>query len=460
MTEPMKYGQTEFEVHLPPELIAAELEPNQVDLPQRTTAEHIRWALDHPIDSAPLKELVKAGDKVCVIISDVTRRWQAPDTYLPILIGELEAAGVRDEDILILSATGTHRRQTEEEHIGLVTKPVYDRIRVEDHVCTDQDNLAYVGTTSRGTPVWLDKRALACDKIILTGGVVYHFMAGFGGGRKSILPRIRGRGTIKRDHHPALDPGFGGGRKSILPGIAGRETIMKNHNLALNPGIGSGSNPAVRSANMNAANPVHADMMEACSMVRPTFLLNVVVNDEQEIIAAFAGNWVTAHRAACDLVDRMYGVPVKEKTPLVIASAGGYPKDLNFYQTIKTLSNALEVVADGGTLILVTKSEEGFGSEDTQRQIAGFATMEEREKDLRENFSIGAFIGYLFAESAEKYHMIAVTDMAQEDFGTARIHVVKTLDEALELSRRLNGGRDLRATLLPHGANTLPKFQS
>ena len=430
MAEPMKYGQTEFEVHLPPELIAAELEPNQVDLPRRTTAEHIRWALDHPIDSAPRKSLVKAGDKVCVVISDVTRRWQAPDTYIPILIGELEAAGIRDEDILILSATGTHRCQTEEEHIGLVTKAVYDRIRLEDHVCTDQDNLSYVGTTSRGTPVWLDKRALACDKIILTGGVVYHFMAG-----------------------------YGGGRKSILPGIAGRETIMRNHNLALNPGIGSGSNPRVRSANMNATNPVHADMMEACSMVSPTFLLNVVVNDEQEIIAAFAGNWVTAHQAACDLVDRMYGVPVGEKTPLVIASAGGYPKDLNFYQTIKTLSNALEVVADGGTLILVTKSEEGFGSEDTQRQIAGLATMEAREKDLRENFSIGAFIGYLFAESAEKYHMIAVTDMAQEDFGTAKIHVVKTLDEALELSRRLNGGRDLRATLLPHGANTLPKFQ-
>ena len=105
-----------------------------------------------------------------------------------------------------------------------------------------------MGTTTRGTPVWLDKRALACDKIILTGGVVYHFMAG-----------------------------FGGGRKSVLPGIAGRETIMKNHNLALNPGIGSGSNPNVRSANMNETNPVHADMMEACSMANPTFLVNVVV---------------------------------------------------------------------------------------------------------------------------------------------------------------------------------------
>ena len=194
-------------------------------------------------------------------------------------------------------------------------------------------------------------------------------------------------------------------------------------------------------------------------MVNPTFLVNVVVNDEQEIIAAFAGNWVTAHQAACDLVDRMYGVPAREKTPQVIASAGGFPKDLNFYQTIKTLCNALEVVEDGGTIILVTRSNEGFGSADTEKQIAGYATMLDREKALREDFSIGAFIGYLFAESAEKYHLIAVTGMEQSDFGTANIHVVKTLDEALELSRKLNSGKDLRTTLMPHGANTLPKFQ-
>ena len=430
MAEAMKYGEEEFEVRLPAELIAAELEPNRVDLPQRTPEEHIRWALDHPIDSAPLRELVRAGEKVCIVISDVTRRWESPETYLPILVAELEAAGIRDEDMLIISATGTHRRQTPEEHVGLVTQAVYDRIRLVDHQCTEEEQLAYVGTTTRGTPVYLDRRVLACDKVILTGGVVYHFMAG-----------------------------FGGGRKSILPGIAGRETIMKNHNLALNPGLGNGSNPAVRSANMNETNPVHADMMEACSMVNPAFLVNVVVNDQQEIIAAFAGNWVTAHRAACDLVERMYGVEVREKTPLVIASAGGYPKDLNFYQTIKTLCNAREVVEDGGTIILVTKSQEGYGSPDTQKQIAGYSTMVDREKALRENFSIGAFIGYLFAECAETHHMIVVTSMKQEEFGTARIHAVQTLDEALALSRELNGGRDLRATLLPHGANTLPKFQ-
>ena len=203
MAEAMHYGKTSFPVTLPEEDIAAELEPNAVELEQKPVPELVRDALAHPIDSKPLKELVKPGESVCIIISDVTRRWQSPETYIPIVVEELESAGIRDEDILILSATGTHRRQTPEEHMGLVTEAVYRRIRVEDHVCTDEDNLQMVGTTSYGTPVLLDKRALACDHIVLTGGVVYHFMAG-----------------------------FGGGRKSILPGIAGRETIMKNHNLA------------------------------------------------------------------------------------------------------------------------------------------------------------------------------------------------------------------------------------
>ena len=193
-------------------------------------------------------------------------------------------------------------------------------------------------------------------------------------------------------------------------------------------------------------------------MAHPTFLLNVVVDDDQKIISAFAGNWRTAHQAACDLVDAMYGVTIHERTPMVIASAGGYPKDLNFYQTIKTLCNALAAVEDGGTIILVTRSEEGFGSEDCRRFIADYPTMLEREKALRADFSIGAFIGYLFAENAETHHMIVVTGIPQEEFGTAKVHVVSTLDEALELARKLNGGRDLRTTLLPHGANTLPKL--
>ena len=429
MAEKMKFGDGAFEVHLPPELIAAELKLNPVELPRRTTAEHIRWALDHPIDSAPLKQLVRPGETVCMIISDVTRRWQSPETYIPILVAELEEAGVRDEDMLIVSATGAHRRQTREEQIGLVTEEVHSRIRFLDHQSCEEENLVYLGTTSYGTPVRVNRQVLECDKIILTGGVVYHPLAG-----------------------------YGGGRKSILPGVAGDETITKNHNLALNPGWGSGSNPAVRCANMDASNPIHADMVEACSMVNPHFMVNVVVDDHQDVIAAFAGNWLTAHRAACDLVDRIYSVPVREKTPLVIASAGGYPKDINLYQTFKTLCNVMEVVEDGGTIILVSECREGYGDEETRLQITGYATMAEREQALRERFTVGGYDGYYFAECAETHHIIVVTKMDQADFGTAKLHAVRTLDEALELSRRLNGGKDLRATLMPQGTNTLPRF--
>ena len=112
MAEAMHYGKTSFPVTLAPEEIAAELEPNAVELEQKSVPELVRDALAHPIDSKPLKELVKPGESVCIIISDVTRRWQSPETYIPIVVEELESAGIRDEDILILSATGTHRRQS------------------------------------------------------------------------------------------------------------------------------------------------------------------------------------------------------------------------------------------------------------------------------------------------------------------------------------------------------------
>ena len=202
MAEAMKYGKEEFAVTLPAEKIAAELEPNRVELPQRTVAEHIRYALAHPVDSAPLDQLVHAGETVCIVISDVTRRWQSPETYLPILIEELEKAGIRDEDMLILSATGTHRRQTREEHVGMVTEAVYDRIRVVDHQCEDTENLTYVGTTSFGTPVWLDKRALECDHIIHRRcGVPLH-----GGLRRR--PQEHPAGHCRPgDHHEKPQPG-------------------------------------------------------------------------------------------------------------------------------------------------------------------------------------------------------------------------------------------------------------
>lgn len=429
----MKYSNTEFVVSLDPQQVVAEVHANAVDLPKRTVREHIEYALDHPIGTGPIEEVVQQGDKVCIIISDITRRWQQPSTYLPVLVERLNRAGIPDEDILILCATGTHRKQTEEEHISLVGEELYRRIRFIDHQCDDKEHLTYVGTTSRGTPVWLNSYAMACDKIILTGGVVYHFLAG-----------------------------FGGGRKSIVPGIAGRETINTNHNNALNKGLGSGSNPRVCNGNMKEDNPFHSDLMECAAFARPSYLLNVIVDDSYQIVGAFAGDWREAYAAAAKVVEQLDGVLVSRRAPLVIASAGGYPKDINLYQTSKTLSNALAAVAPGGTMILLSQCREGFGDPDCEAQICGYDTMEEREKALRADFSIGGFVGFLFAETAENYHLILVTDIPGERFGRTKIQVARTLDGALALAAQCNGGSldGVETILMPHGGSTFPLPQA
>lgn len=426
----MKYGESVCAVPVDPAHVAAELRPNAVALPQLPPEEVLRRALARPIGSPPLGEIVRPGQTVCLVIPDITRLWQSPSIYVPAMVAELNRCGIPDSDILLLSATGTHRRQSEEEHIRLVSEEIFRRIRIVDHACRDAQDMRHVGDTSRGTPVWLNRHALDCDKIILCCGVVYHFLAG-----------------------------YGGGGKMLLPGIASYETIQRHHNLALNKGFGSGSNPLVRSANLTESNPFHADLMEGAALAKPCFSLNVVVNDDFEIVQAFAGDWVEAHQAACALVDAVDGVAVRERTPLVIASAGGYPKDLNFYQSIKTLSNALAAVSPGGTMILLSRCSEGFGNAECQRQICQLNTMREREEFLRGQFSIGGYVGFLFAESAEKHNLILVTDMAPENFARTKIHAVPSLKAALDLARDLLGGTlAVRTTLMPHGASTLPKL--
>ena len=427
----MKYGDKEFSVELGSGLIAAELHSNTVALPVKSALEHINEALDNPIGSPRLEEMLKPGQTVCIVVPDSTRLWQSPNVYVPAVVARLNKCGIRDADIRILTATGSHRPMSSEEHIAIVSEDIYNRIGVVDHKCRESADMVKAGVTSHGTEVWFNRHAMECDHIILTGGVVYHFLAG-----------------------------YGGGPKYLLPGIASYETIQRHHNLALNKGFGSGSNAAVRSANMENSNIFHTDLEEAALLAKPSFLLNVVVDDNYNIIKAVAGDMVQAHREACSLVDAIDGVNVAERTPLVIASAGGAPKDINFYQTIKTLANALAVVSEGGTIIILSACTEGFGSPDTERQIRDFDTMEAREKDLRENFSIGSYVGFLFAESAEKHNLIMVCSMAAADFAKTRIHTVTTLDDALALAKKLNGGKDMRATLLPHGANTLPKLQA
>lgn len=420
----LPYGDTSFKLDAAGLNIRFIVEPNSHDLPRRTSEEAIIDALAHPIDSPPLQDLIRPGEKVCLLVPDITRTWEAPWVSTPILANTLNKAEIPDSDIFILCACGSHRSMTQAEHEKLLGPEIVKRIRIHDHQCEKKDEMAYLGATSRKTPVWFNRRAVEADKIISVCGVVYHFLAG-----------------------------FGGGGKMLLPGIAAYETIQANHELALLPGFGSGYNPEVRSGNYTDSNPFHADIFEAASFLPPVFSLNVVADNAFHIIKAFAGDWRKAHAKACNLVASMQGVAIPDLADVVIASAGGAPKDINLYQGAKLLANALNAARKDALLILLAQFPEGFGNDDTRRMLCDYKTMAEREKALREKFSIGAFSGYYWAKAAEERELILVTEMEQEDFASSGIRVAKTLDEAIAAAgARINED----CVIMPLGANTLP----
>lgn len=422
----LKYGNEEMILKIDEKNILQVIESNPVTF-DKTEIEIIQEALENPIGSARLANLVQPGERVCIVIPDITRAWQRSDLYLPLVVEELKRGGVRDEDILFICALGTHRPQTAQEHRLLLGPKLADRFQVLDHDCMDQENLVYCGETSFGTPVWLNKKAMECDHLVLTGGIVYHFLAG-----------------------------WSGGKKYVLPGISSYETVMKNHALSLNPIRGLGPHPDVRSGN-DDTNLIHLDMLEAASFAKPAFLFNVITA-EGRIAGAVAGHYQAAHDKGRELVDSIDGVTIQEKADLVIASAGGSPKDVNLYQSIKTLINAREATKPGGTMIILTESPEGLGGNvEVQEMILGYDTVLEREDALRTDYSISKYVGYYFCESAAKFDLLLVSSLDPDLLKKANITIVKTLDEALVLAYGKHG-KDLTTHIMPQGANTLPRL--
>lgn len=420
----LKYGESLLKVNLPDEDIAYVVEPNKLPEPEKSEEELIEEALSSPIGTGTLESIVRPGETVCIAIGDSTRAWQRPAKLVKAVITRLNKTGVPDKDIFIVSGRGTHRAQSEAELRSLVSDEVFERVKVIDHDPHDPDKLKYLGTTSRGTEVRLNKYAAEADRLILIGSVLHHFLAG-----------------------------FSGGRKNLLPGIAAYETVQKNHALSLSPS--GGFDPEVRSGNTKN-NPVHEDMCEAAGFLRPCFILNTVADEHYRVVKAFAGDVFLAHEEACRLVDKMNRVKIPFRCPVVIASAGGYPKDLNVYQPLKTLCHMVNCAAEGGTVIMLSESREGFGSPDTEEQIKNYDTMEAREKALRARYSIGGATGYLYADTAEKFRFIYVTGLPKEEFSRTKMEIVSSLDEALSL---LGEVKPNSVCLMTNGSVTLPVME-
>jgi nickel-dependent lactate racemase len=352
----LNYGKGEVRFEVPAQQLLCELDgrnrPPLTDLRES----YVR-ALDHPVDSTPLKEVVKPGDTVAVTVSDITRGWQKNADTLPFLLDYLNAAGVADDKITIIIAVGAHRQNTPQEFVELCGSHVCHRVRVINHDAWDTQNMVTLGRTRRGTPVEVNRIAMEADKLILTGGVIYHYMVGYGGGRKSIMPGVCSNTTIQACHLWSLEPEAGGGRSKLSQ---------------------SGETDG---------NPSHEDMMECAALAKPDFIVNVVPNLDDELCGIFAGNWVSAWLEATRLVDEMYGVEIQEKADIVIATAGGYPKDINLYQTTKTMDNAVHAAKAGGISVILSECP------DIREPMEYFKwfdhpTIEAHDRALRANYTI------------------------------------------------------------------------
>ncbi len=316
----LAYGQGHLEVDLPDNTTV--LRPRtQPGLSDERAA--LLAALESPIGCAPLRESLKPGAKVCIIFPDITRA-MPNERILPWLLDYLHAHGVRDEQIVLLNSTGTHRPNTPAELDVMLGQAITARYRVVNHYCEHEDDLVPFGTTRSGAPALINRHAAEADVRILTGFIEPHFFAG-----------------------------FSGGPKALMPGVAGLKTIISNHGAA---NIGSPK----ATFGINEGNPIWDEMMEIALRVGPSFLLNVSLNEEKRITGWFAGDLRAAHRRGREFVRDSAMSPVDAPFDVVVTTNSGYPLDMNLYQGVKGMSAAAVIIKPGGTIILAAECREGM----------------------------------------------------------------------------------------------------
>lgn len=320
----MRYGHGTLPINIPDNNLAGILETSESE-PLGDADAAVQQAIAEPIASPALAELARGRDSACIVISDVTR--PVPNQIiLPPMLKTLEASGMPREKITILIATGIHRPNEGEELEGMVGRFIMETYRIRNHFSQDPGTHAYLGKTANGTPVHIDKTYLAADLKVITGLIEPHLMAGYSGGRKAICPGLASVETMKIMHGPHL---------------------MEHPKSAV--GILDG-------------NPFHEEATEIALMAGVDFNLNVAIDKARRITGVFAGDMVTSHRVGAQFVENQAKATLPEPVDAVVVSSAGHPLDTTFYQAIKGLLAAVEIVKEGGSILLVAACGEGIGS--------------------------------------------------------------------------------------------------
>jgi nickel-dependent lactate racemase len=415
----LPYGKSDVCVRIPARNLLGSIEPEQVSGVADVNAE-VERALKEPIGSKRLSEIAQPEHKIAIVVDDFTRKTPSR-IMLPPVLAELNAAGVKDENVTVIFGCGTHRAVKPEEARRLVGEEVFNRVKTVSHDCKAED-LMSIGKTKRGNNVRLNRVFAEADVKVLVGDVGFHYYAGYGGGRKSVMPAVSCKETISYNHAMLLDANA---RAGVLEG-----------------------------------NPVHEDMTEAARMAKVDFILNVVTNSKGEIVKAFAGDLEQAFLEATKLVDQMYRVSVDRRADIVVVSPGGYPSDINLYQAYKALDNALAVVKRGGTLIMVAECAEGHGNQVFYDWMTRLEELNKVEREVKRHFELGGHKAYYLLKALKSHPIILVSSLP--DYyanGVFKLKTARAVNDALREALK-NAGSQARVWVIPQGDSTLPEVKS
>lgn len=410
----LPFGDSHLQVAVPTEHLLGVVQPKAAATSDRPEQALVRAALARPVGTPRLRALVRPGQQVAIVVSDMTRPCPT-DRLLPPVLEELAAAGVPDADVTVIVALGLHRAQTAAELATLVGPAVYARVRVVNH---DPQDVVRLGSTARGTPVELFRPLVEADVRICLGNLEFHYFAG-----------------------------FSGGAKAILPGCASPSTIAANHGLMARRGAETGR---------LVGNPVREDLEEGAARLGIDFILNVIVDDSHRIVAAFAGHVREAHRKGCEQVAERGVVPIAQRADIALVSAGGYPLDVNMYQAQKALDNAVHAVREGGVIVWVAECREGLGSATFASWLqeadspAGILARIERE------FVLGGHKAAAIAAVLKKARVHLVSSLSAEAIGRVGLVPFDDLSQAVVTAHEVVGP-EARVWVLPYGDSVLPR---
>lgn len=401
-------------VELPENNLLGVLTANAVEYDLTGEAE-VERALAEPIGAPELGEVVKPGEKIAIVTSDITRpcpTWQ----IMPALLKRLYAAGVQKQDITLVFALGSHRHHTPEEMQHLAGEQAYNEIKCVD---SNSEDCVNMGVTKHGTPVDITRVVAEADKRICLANIEYHYFAG-----------------------------YSGGAKSIMPGVSNRAAIQVNHSMMVQPEAHAGR---------LAGNPIREDIEEAAAICGIDYIVNVVLDEHKQIIKAVAGDVTQAHRVGCAFLDTLYRKEIQQKADIVLVSQGGAPKDLNLYQTQKALDNAKHAVRDGGVIILIGSCKEGLGEKTFQQWIEDANCPQDLIDRVQADFKLGGHKAAAIAMVLANADVYLVSEMPEELTRKCFLTPFASAQAALDAAfARL--GASAKVLAMPYGGSTLPQL--